>query len=253
MQRYNNSYYLSNTFLIVVYLVFRKIGKKPSDLMIPDDFLPESIASNREVQIMTLGAIAITIKYLKSPTWEVFFLNFFFFFKSSCITLLYFSDTWLMLWYLNMCFISWMLFKMPFTMHENKFSQFCSVTEFETEVLNKKTNWVFLFYSPVNNECIATNSLWCDLSVKYSTNGLKFAMVNIDQSRFLAQRCVVECDSYSRQLPCLVVYSEGKEVKRFPPVGKNGELSTVINYKVKEIIKYLGIDRLHLSTRDSSK
>lgn len=136
-------------------------------------------------------------------------------------------------------------------MHEHKFTQFYSVTEFESAVLGAKKNWVFLFYSPDNNECIATNSLWCELSVKYTTAGLKFGMVNVDQSKFLAQRCVIECDSFSRQLPCLVVYSDGKEVKRFPPVGKNGELSTVINYKVKEIVKFLGIDRIYLSTRDS--
>ena len=86
--------------------------------------------------------------------------------------------------------------------------------------------------------------------MKYTTKGLKFAKINVDEAEFLAKKCVVETSSFTKQLPCLILYEHGKEIKRFPPVGSKGELPTSVTYKAKVIIKYLGIDRTHLATRD---
>ena len=87
--------------------------------------------------------------------------------------------------------------------------------------------------------------------MKYTTKTLKFGKVCVDDANFLAKRCVVDSASYSRQLPSLILYSQGKEMKRFPPINEKGEVSVTINYKIKEIVKFLGIDRLYLATRDS--
>jgi hypothetical protein len=247
MKKYLNSYYYSNAFLVLLYLFLRNSSGRPSDLLIPDEFLPESLSSNREVQILTTGSLVVLAKFLKSPTWEAFFLNFFFFYKSCFTIILYFSDAWLMLWYLNICLICWILFKMPFSMNEHKFVDFRSVSEFENQVESSSGHWVVLFYSPNHTQCIVTSSLWAGLSIKYSTSQLKFAKVDVDQSFYLAQKCRIDSDNFSNRLPTLIVFSKGKEAKRFPPEGPNA----VINYKVKEIVGYLGIDRLHLSTRDT--
>ena len=251
MSRFLNGYFVSNSLLLLLYLVFRLFLHSPSQLLVPDISLPNSIASSREVQVLTIGTIVVFMKYIRSPTWEVFFMNFFFYYKCCFFILLYFTNVWAMSWYLIFCSISWMLFKMPIRFDEHKFTDINSISELESQVLNTKENWVVLFYSPTNYNSIATMPIWCDLTMKYTTKGLKFGRVNSDEAKFLCKKCVVDTSGFSRQIPSLILYSQGKENKRFPPVNSDGEIPMVVNYKVKEIIKFLGIDRLYLATKDN--
>jgi Thioredoxin len=250
MKRFWNSYFISNGVLILVYILMRFFIAKPSNLIVTDEYLPRSLSSNREVQVMCTGTIILFVKYIKSPTWESFLMNFFFFYKCCFIVLLYFSNVWAMIWYLLICLIVWMLFKMPLQITDNKFINITSVSQLESEVLNSNKAWVILFYSPQSSESIETISLWCEMSLKYTNNSLKFGKVDVSESKFLAKKCAIDPSGFSRQIPSLILYSEGKELKRFPPVNSSGEVGMVINYKYKEIIKYLGIDRLYLATRN---
>lgn len=251
MKRFWNGYFISNGALVALYVIFRYFVSKPSGLLAPDDFLPKSLAYDREVQVLTTGTVVVCAKYLKSPTWEMFLMHFFFFYKSCFVILLYFSNVWAMFWYLNLCLTSWMIFKNQIFISPNHFTDILSITQLEEEVLKGTNAWLILFYSEINTECIGTMSLWSQMSLNFTTKSLKFGKVCIDSSQFLAKKCAIDTSAYSKQLPTLVLYSNGKEQKRFPPVGPNGEVGMIVNYKVKEIIKYLGLDRIHLATRDS--
>ena len=113
MKRFLNGYYISNTVLLLFYVLSRVLLKNNAKLIIPESFLPESLAWNREAQILASVNLVLLIKYIKSPTWELFFSNFFFFYKSSFVILYYFMNIWLMTWYIIFCLIAWILFKMP--------------------------------------------------------------------------------------------------------------------------------------------
>jgi hypothetical protein len=250
MKQYWNSYYISNGGLILLYMLIRFFSKSPAAMTFKDAFLPKSVASNREAQVLITGALVVLVKYIRCPTWEMFLFNLFFFAKACFATVLYFINVWALAWYLVACAVVWMACPLPFYLPEHRFSDVLSVSQFESLVNNSKENWVFLFYSPRSSDCASTMSLWCDLSVKYTTKALKFAKVNADEAVFLCKKCVVDTSAYSKQLPSLIVYEKGKEAKRFPPVGPTGELPVTVNYKTKPIVKFLGIDRLYLATRD---
>mmetsp|Transcript_5207 Transcript_5207/g.5180 ORF Transcript_5207/g.5180 Transcript_5207/m.5180 type:complete len:90 (+) Transcript_5207:448-717(+) len=89
------------------------------------------------------------------------------------------------------------------------------------------------------------------MSIKYTTNSLCFARIDVENNEHLAKKCAVDNSGFSRQLPSLIVYEDGKEVKRFPPVDKEGYAPKVKSYKTKEIVQFLGIDRRYLATRDN--
>lgn len=251
MSRFWNSFYISNVCLLLLYFPIRYSVGSPQDMIISDDFLPSSVSKNREFQVLVTGTMVLFVKALRCQTCESFAMTFFFFYKCCFTIVLFFSNIWAMFWYLNFCLIVWMLFKMPFYEAKNKFIDMNTVSQFENDVLKGDSHWVLLFYSPINSDCIGTMSCWADLSNNYTTNKLKFAKINVDKAVFLAQKCNVDGNSYSKQLPSLILYGEGKELKRYPPVGKNGELPTSFNYKVKMIVKYMGIDRIYVSTKHS--
>jgi hypothetical protein len=71
---------------------------------------------------------------------------------------------------------------------------------------------------------------------------------NFDQ---LAKKLKVYNMTQSGQLPCLILFEDGKEKLRFPPLDTTtGQIGRVIDYKEKELIKYFDLDQRHLATRD---
>lgn len=52
------------------------------------------------------------------------------------------------------------------------------------------------------------------------------------------------------QLPCLILFEDGREVSRFPMQDEKGRDAVSVNYKEKELIKYFDLDKRWLATRD---
>jgi len=54
----------------------------------------------------------------------------------------------------------------------------------------------------------------------------------------------------SGHLPCIILFEDGKEKLRFPPLETTGQQGRVIDYKDKELVKYFDLDQRYLATRD---
>ena len=242
-------YYIANTSVLLLYLLIRLLGNKPRKADLKDETLPEAIAYNREIQILATASVVIFARYIKSPTWESFFSQFFTYMKVSCFISCYYISYITMAWYAIANLVVWMLFKMPLYEGPHKFQSFSSFSDFENTVLKGGT-WVVLFYAEWNETCVTTMSMWADLSLKYSTKELKFGRVDVEKLEYLAKKCAVDTSSMSNQLPSLVLYEKGREVKRFPPVSEDGRIPKVLNYRAKDIVNYLGIERIYLVTRN---
>ena len=56
----------------------------------------------------------------------------------------------------------------------------------------------------------------------------------------------------SGQLPTLILFEDGLETLRFPPIDpKTGKYARVLQYKEKELIKYFDLDKRYIATRDN--
>ena len=76
--------------------------------------------------------------------------------------------------------------------------------------------------------------------------------VNVETAPLIAKKCVVDTSGVTRQLPSLLLYEEGLEVARFPPVDAQGSRPQVTKYRFKEIADFLGLERRWLATKANS-
>ena len=69
------------------------------------------------------------------------------------------------------------------------------------------------------------------MSNKYTTPMLKFAEVNVALLKDLAKKYDINTSTLSRQLPSLILFENGQEQLRFPPIDeKSGKVTKVLKY-----------------------
>jgi len=92
-----------------------------------------------------------------------------------------------------------------------------------------KNAWFVVFYTIWAETCMYTRPNWDEYSSKYNCDALHFAEVNIgkDDLKELAQKYYISTSGVSRQLPTLILFENGEEVLRFPPLDEKGKVAKV--------------------------
>jgi len=110
--------------------------------------------------------------------------------------------------------------------------------------------WFVEFYANWAESCVYTKAIWSDYSLKYTTTRLRFAEVDVANLKDLATRYTINTSVMSRQLPTLILFEDGEEKLRFPPISQeSGKVGKVLKYDKVEIAKYFDLDKRYLGTR----
>ncbi|XP_053695414.1 thioredoxin-related transmembrane protein 2 homolog [Sabethes cyaneus] len=89
---------------------------------------------------------------------------------------------------------------------------------------DKRVNWVVTFYTVWNPACANFAPIIAELSAEYSLPNLKFGKVDIGRFPSIGQKYHVSDSSFSRQLPTVILFRNGKEVARRPHADAKGKL-----------------------------
>ncbi|CEP18999.1 hypothetical protein [Parasitella parasitica] len=101
--------------------------------------------------------------------------------------------------------------------------------------------WVVMLYANWSVACLNFEAVLGKLSVKYDMPHLKFGQIDIDIYPDLAEEFGVSKDPASFDLPTLLLFQQGKEIRRLPEltVNKKGE-NTSKTTAAKDTITRLG-------------
>eukprot|EP00343_Euplotes_focardii_P003502 CAMPEP_0205816886 /NCGR_PEP_ID=MMETSP0205-20121125/23397_1 /ASSEMBLY_ACC=CAM_ASM_000278 /TAXON_ID=36767 /ORGANISM="Euplotes focardii, Strain TN1" /LENGTH=175 /DNA_ID=CAMNT_0053106127 /DNA_START=256 /DNA_END=783 /DNA_ORIENTATION=- len=159
-------------------------------------------------------------------------------------------------------FIMWLIVKIPRyngksnivkLKTEDEFEQFLAA--FETKDKNKKKNYgemnssLIIFGASWCDNCTFTYPLWVEFSNKYGTKRLKFGEIDVQKNERLAKEHKVNLSGIAGQLPTLILFQDGEECLRFPPLMvTTGNYAKVNQYKKKELIKYFDLDKRYAAT-----
>jgi hypothetical protein len=243
-----DSYYIANTLLLALYPAIKyTFSLTPRALYVPDDWL-NFFGGDREAQVLSTACLILVARYFKSATWAAFLEYFFMYLKLSFIILLALSSKVATGWYLVAVFVVWVCFRQPEYLGQHNFVEITTFAELIETVLSSDDSWVLLCHASWHSDCISTMSLWASMSVKYTTSKLKFARVDVDEVRGVAQKVVIDTSGMSFQLPSLILYDAGKEVSRFPPVDSTGRVAKVLKYDIRMIVRYLGIEERYMAS-----
>lgn len=273
-------YYLLNFTIIGLYPITRMF--RLFNFYILD--VPDEEGHTRENSIFYTIIAFVVVKYFRSYSRIQFLSDIFFSIKLALITSYMFVDPRISMAYGAACLLVWLLcsdpgYSGPSAMHEVE-----SLEEFEDivgvhfrdddqgniieelhERLKKKRNhqqrgpnqyksceMVFAeFYVDWADTCNFTKEIWAEYSLKYQTNRLKFLSINLNKIPRLAECYQISTSSISRQLPTLIIFEDGEEVQRFPPVDKvTRKIPRVLKYGKRELQNYFDLEKRYLATRD---
>ncbi|KAI8639342.1 hypothetical protein BD408DRAFT_350178 [Parasitella parasitica] len=130
---------------------------------------------------------------------------------------------------------------------EIKGPRITEIVEDEKEVKEKKElgldtkYWVVMLYANWSIACLNFEAVLAKLSVKYDIPHLKFGQIDIDVYPDLAEEFGVSKDPASFDLPTLLLFQQGREIRRLPEltVTKKGE-NTSRKTAAKDTITRLG-------------
>lgn len=89
---------------------------------------------------------------------------------------------------------------------------------------DKRVNWLVAFYTVWNPACVNFAPVFAELSAEYNLPNFKFGKVDIGRFPDIGKKYHVSDSSFSRQLPTVILFRNGKEVARRPFSDSKGKL-----------------------------
>jgi hypothetical protein len=229
-------YYLVNALVLTGYLVVRG-SYENGTLDSPDRFL----GMTREVEIAAIAFIGAANRSRKLPTLEAIVNHFVLFFHTTIVVLLFFREKRLMTWaIIAFCVVDFVLPKPKPAAHDDVEELTRHSHDEIVKRAAKGTVWIVFYYKSWSDNCNNLRRTFADVAQTYTIEGkLRFAVVDV--SAELSERLTINCSGLSNQLPTLILYDGGDEVKRLPPIRDGQVVKTLIDKP--GIIAYFGLDR----------
>ncbi len=71
----------------------------------------------------------------------------------------------------------------------------------------------------------------------------------MDRLPEIAKRYKINTSGFSRQLPSIVIVTNGEEEMRFPPIDENNKVKKVLKLDYKILLRYFDLESRYLETR----
>ncbi|XP_052266015.1 thioredoxin-related transmembrane protein 2 homolog isoform X2 [Dreissena polymorpha] len=115
---------------------------------------------------------------------------------------------------------------------------------------DKRITWVVCFYAAWSPSCVSVAPIFSEISAEYHLENLQFGKIDVSRYSDVADHFKVSNSSFSKQLPTLIVFQDGKEKMRRPAVSAKG---TVVKYVFtkENIVKDFEINELYHQCRQS--
>lgn len=188
----------------------------------------EQIGLPMESQISMMLVIILGMKLRKAISIDHFIATLFRFTKVAILGFCYYSDMRAVAWYMVLFLVLWLTLTQPEYEGETAVTLLRGHT-FEEEVENDKSGAFTLveFYTTWASDCAQFTPLFASLSLRYSSDNLKFAKIDVGIASTIAETYDIDLDPMTtKQLPTLMLFQYGKYVKpfRLPFIDENGSL-----------------------------
>ncbi|CEL99162.1 unnamed protein product [Vitrella brassicaformis CCMP3155] len=200
--------------------------------------------------VVVLGVFFV-FRSNRKATWDHKLLDLFVWTKSLILASFWMSNVVMGLWYSFLCLCVWLVFPLGHYQGESKVEMIDGKGRFahllglagKGPLLDKtlEVTWLILFYKPFRKECSEPQVVIANLSLKYTSERLRFGKVDISRNAVLAKRFQIDPDR-SDQLPTFILFERGQEAKRAPSRNAKGEYPR-LKYTEDSLCSYFGIDR----------
>ncbi|POM81381.1 membrane protein [Phytophthora palmivora] len=228
--RFLAPYYVCNAVALLMYVPIRY--KQNSEVLQErENFL--NLPLEQEIFLLALGSWLLN--YRKKATIDGVISLFFMYGKLAVLASLYYLDMTLFGWYAVFCLVLFAAVGQP------KYEGPANITDLDpatVEKLVKKSSgskkkgppnsWLIFYYADWSDSCIEHEPMLADLSMIYSSSSLRFGRVDVNKWSDLAGGNRINVSTSSWQLPTLILFQDGKEAMRLPPIDDNGKVTKTV-------------------------
>lgn len=93
---------------------------------------------------------------------------------------------------------------------------------------DKRITWIVTFYAAWSPQSVTFAPIFSEISSQYKLDNLKFGKIDVSRYPDVGQKFNVDSSSWSKQLPTVIVFENGKETNRKPFISPKG---TVVRYR----------------------
>ncbi|XP_064620974.1 thioredoxin-related transmembrane protein 2-A-like [Lineus longissimus] len=113
----------------------------------------------------------------------------------------------------------------------------------ELENGDKRISWIIEFYAAWAPPCVNFAPVFSELSHKYTLDNFKFGKIDASAYPKVAEKYKIDVSAWSKQLPTLVLFMNGKEKFRRPIVDKKGRAMR-FGYSKEQVIKEMQLNEV---------
>ncbi|CAF0932804.1 unnamed protein product [Rotaria sp. Silwood1] len=215
-------HYSFNIFLSVFYLVLKQ-------------FIPKSLCSyvfvndtitTQDTQVLLLLATIITIRGRKALTWLHYIDNVCKYSKMANCLLFYREESYvLLIFYAILCLLHFLFFPPPEPTGKTNIFYY-RANNLDNEIrADPRLTWFVCFYAPWSPPCQNFSSVFVDLSTRFGDlKTFKFVKFDVNRYQAEAAKFKIDTSTFSKQLPTVILFQDGKEVKRRPQIDVKGRV-----------------------------
>lgn len=122
-----------------------------------------------------------------------------------------------------------------------KLIYFRGIKDLEEELSrDTKITWLIAFYTAWNPTCAGFAPIFAKLSSDYCLDNLKFGKVDVGRYPDAAKKYLIDDSSFSKQLPTVILFQEGKETIRRPVTDNKGKYIKFL-FSEENIKRFFGL------------
>ncbi|EGZ12523.1 hypothetical protein PHYSODRAFT_304137 [Phytophthora sojae] len=251
--RFLAPYYVCNAVALLMYAPIR-FQRSSETLAERENFL--NLPLEQEIFLLALGSWLLN--YRKKATADGVVALFFMYGKLAVLASLYYLDITLFGWYaLNHLLCAAALFS---AVGQPRYDGPSKITELDPAMVEKlvkkaagskkkgpPNSWLVFYYTDWSDSCVELEPMLADLSLsaglgidgvtclgtgmlwgRYSSSTLQFGRVDVNKWSDLAVENRINVSTSSWQLPSMILFQDGQEVMRLPPIDENGKVTKTI-------------------------
>ncbi|XP_013776832.1 thioredoxin-related transmembrane protein 2 homolog [Limulus polyphemus] len=214
-------HYIINIFLASVFLITRWL-KPVCTLLYPSSGCE---LDYRESEILTFLVVVIMFRTRKHGATSLvpYVSAVCTYTKLANIILFFYHDPRLGILYMVLCLVQLVMLPEPLHQGEDNVIYF-SKNDLEEELeRDKRIVWLVTFYAPWNPSSVNFAPTFADLSVKYTLENFKFGKIDVGRYPDVAEKFRISMSSFTKQLPTVILFKNGKEVNRRPVFDSYGK------------------------------
>ncbi|CAI5707400.1 unnamed protein product [Peronospora effusa] len=228
--RFLAPYYICNAVALLLYVPIR-YHQSSEALTASDNYF--NLPLEYEIFLLALGSWALN--YRKKATADGVISIFFLCGKLAVLASLYYMDITLFGWYAVVCLVLFAAVGQP------KYEGPSKIIELNPALVEKvvkkssgsknkgpPNSWMIFYYADWSDSCMEIEPMLAEMSLRYSSRSLQFGRIDVNKWSDLAVENRISVSTLSWQLPTLILFQNGEEVMRLPPIDDNGKVTKMI-------------------------